>query len=174
MKVFKEEQRFTQTWVVILLVISGLIPVLIIFMNYLKNKEEQDLSNIFVTISITMLVSAVIFLFKLTTRIDQEGIHYQFFPFHLKLRSIAWNEIKTAYVRNYDAITEYGGWGLKGGFFWKKSKGVAINVSGNIGIQLVLKDGKKILIGTNQEEQAKQVLFNYSSKIKTEYHENSF
>ncbi len=165
MKVFKEEQRFTQTWVVILLVISGLIPVLIIFMNYLKNKEEQDLSNIFVTISITMLVSAVIFLFKLTTRIDQEGIHYQFFPFHLKLRSIAWNEIKTAYVRNYDAITEYGGWGLKGGFFWKKSKGVAINVSGNIGIQLELENGKKVLIGTKLEHRAKEVLNHYSSKF---------
>jgi hypothetical protein len=170
MKVFKEEQRFTQTWVVILLVISGLIPVLIIFMSYLKNKEEQDLSNIFVTISITMLVSAVIFLFKLTTRIDQEGIHYQFFPFHLKLRSIAWNEIKTAYVRNYDAITEYGGWGLKGGFFWKKSKGVAINVSGDIGIQLTLKNGKKILIGTQLKEQANQVLETYFSKTKN--HEN--
>ena len=166
MKVFKEEQRFTQTWVIILLVISGLIPVLIIFMSYLKNKEEQDLSNIFVTISITMLVSAVIFLFKLTTRIDQKGIHYQFFPFHLKFRSIKWNEIEKAYVRKYDAITEYGGWGLKGGFFWKKSKGVAINVSGDIGIQLALKNGKKILIGTQLKEQANQVLETYFSKTK--------
>ena len=168
MKVFKEEQRFTQKWILLLLAISGLIPVLIIFISYLKQKNQQDLSNIFVTISITMLVSAVIFLFKLSTRIDQEGIHYQFFPFHFKFRRIAWDEIEKAYVRKYDAITEFGGWGLKGGFFWKKSKGVAINVSGDIGVQLVLKNGKKILIGTNQEEQAKQVLLSYSSNFNKE------
>lgn len=166
MKVFKEEQRFTQKWILLLLAISGLIPVLIIFISYLKQKNQQDLSNIFVTISITMLVSAVIFLFKLSTRIDQEGIHYQFFPFHLNFRSIEWNEIEKAYVRKYDAITEYGGWGLKGGFFWKKSKGVAINVSGDIGIQLALKNGKKILIGTQLKEQANQVLETYFSKTK--------
>ena len=168
MKVFKEEQRFTQKWILLLLAISGLIPVLIIFISYLKQKNQQDLSNIFVTISITMLVSAVIFLFKLSTRIDQEGIHYQFFPFHFKFKRIAWDEIEKAYVRKYDAITEFGGWGLKGGFFWKKSKGVAINVSGDIGVQLVLKNGKKILIGTNQEEQAKQVLLSYSSNFNKE------
>jgi hypothetical protein len=111
-------------------------------------------------------------MFKLNTRIDEKGIHYQFIPFHFKIKTIPWNIIEKAYVRKYDAITEYGGWGLKGGFFWNKSKGTAINVSGDLGIQIELESGKKILIGTNQEEQARQVLQTYNSKLNANYHEN--
>ena len=77
-----------------------------------------------------LIVSGLIFLFKLTTRIDEKGIHYKFFPFHWSLKVIKWNEINKAYVRTYDAISEYGGWGLKGGALWNTSKGKAINISG--------------------------------------------
>ena len=65
-------------------------------------------------------------------------------------------------------LLEYGGWGLKGGLLWKKSKGIAINVSGNIGIQLELKNGKKLLIGTQKLQEAKQVLDTYKNKLNLE------
>ncbi|APZ48188.1 hypothetical protein BW723_16255 [Polaribacter reichenbachii] len=91
-------------------------------------------------------------------------MYYQFFPFHLKLKLIAWQDISKAYVRNYSPISDYGGWGLKGG--WSSAKGKAINVSGDVGIQLELKTGKKLLIGTNKESEAKRVLATYSSKIE--------
>ena len=76
------------------------------------------------------------------TRIDEKGIHYRFFPFHRKEKIILWTEIQIAQVRKYDAISEYGGWGLKGGF--GKKYGTAINTKGNIGIQLVLTNSKKL------------------------------
>jgi len=117
---------------------------------------ERD--NVGILISVSL-----IFFFKLTTRIDEKGIHYQFFPFHFKFKLISWNEISKVFVRTYDPIGEYGGWGLKGG--WSKSKGKAINVSGDIGIQLELKTGKKLLIGTQKENDAKSVLETYNSKI---------
>lgn len=172
MKVFKEEQRFTQLWIIVLILISILVPLLIIGTAYLKDDTNVSAFEFYLTIGITVLVASLIFLFKLNTRIDEKGIYYQFFPFHLRLKIIPWTSIEKAYVRKYDAISEYGGWGLRSGFFWRKSKGTAINVSGNIGIQLDLNNGKKFLIGTNQEEQAKQVLQKYNSKIKPTYHEN--
>jgi hypothetical protein len=162
MKVFKEQQSFTQKWIILLLVGSGIVPIIIILTGYLKGDGSVTLLDVFLTTSITLVVSALIFLFKLTTRIDQDGIHYKFFPFHFKFKTITWSEISKVYVRKYNPISEYGGWGLKGGFFWNKSKGTAYNVSGDIGIQLELKNGKKILIGTNREDQAKQVLLNYT------------
>ena len=76
-----------------------------------------------------------------------------------------WSEIDKAYVRQYDALGEYGGWGLKGGKLWKKEKGKAINVSGDIGIQLELKDGKKLLIGTQMKTEVESVLKTYETKI---------
>jgi hypothetical protein len=171
MKVFKEEQRFTQLWVIILLAISVLVPVVIIVIQYLAGENSFSTLEFVIVIGLTVLLPLVIFLFKLYTRIDEQGIHYRFFPFHFKLKTIAWHEMSKAYVRKYDAISEYGGWGLKGGAFWRKSKGIAINVSGDIGIQLELKNGKKILIGTKLEDQAKQAINHYHFKIKN--HENT-
>ncbi|RCS28324.1 hypothetical protein DUT90_01480 [Polaribacter sp. WD7] len=88
-------------------------------------------------------------------------MHYQFFPFHFSLKTILWQDITKAYVRTYDPIGEFGGWGLKGGALWNSGKGKAINVKGDIGIQLLLKNGKKLLIGTQKENQAQQILQKY-------------
>lgn len=165
MKVFKEEQRFTQTWLIVLLAISTLIPLVIVFSEYSKGKKT--LNELLTVVIIMVFATGFIFFFKLKTRIDEVGIHYQFFPFHFSLKTINWNNISKAHVRTYDPIGEYGGWGLKGGAFWNSSKGKAINVSGDIGIQLELKNGKKLLIGTNKDNEAKQVLITYNSKVTT-------
>ena len=164
MKIFKEEQRFTQLWLIVLMAVSITVPIAIMTQEYLKENTKMT-TNQFVFTLFGILISALfIFTFKLTTRIDEKGIHYQFFPFHFKLKLISWSQISKAYVRTYDPIGEYGGWGLKGG--WSKSKGKAINISGDIGIQLELKNGKKLLIGTQKKENATNVITNYKSKIE--------
>jgi len=56
-------------------------------------------------------------------------------------------------VRKYSAVSEYGGWGIKG-----TSNNRALNISGNMGIQLETKEGKKILIGTHDSEEVTKVL----------------
>ena len=165
MKVFKEEQRFTQLWLIVLMVISITVPILIIVQEYTKENTKITTNQLVLTLLGILVSALLIFIFKLTTRIDEKGIHYQFFPFQFKLKLISWNEITRAYIRIYDPIGEYGGWGLKGG--WSKSKGKAINVSGDIGIQLELKTGKKLLIGTQKKEEATQVLQTYQLKINS-------
>ena len=164
MKVFKETQRFTQTWFIVLMAISLIVPLILIIKEYLKEDSDFTTKGFVLTLSVLILSIAPIFFFKLITRIDEKGIHYQFFPFHFKNKIISWQEINSAYVRTYDPIGEYGGWGLKGGFLWNKSKGTAINVSGDIGIQLELKKGKKILIGTQKKQEAKNALQTYINK----------
>ncbi|WP_198938417.1 hypothetical protein [Tenacibaculum holothuriorum] len=161
MRIFKEEQRFMQLWLIVLLAVSTIVPVIMIIREYLHGKTS--LLNLSWTLVLILFATGFIFFFKLKTRIDEKGIHYQFFPFHLKSRLIKWNEIEKVYVRKYDPISEYGGWGLKGGALWNKGKGTAINVSGDIGIQLELKSGKKLLIGTQQENNAKQVIKYYQN-----------
>lgn len=163
MKVFKETQRFTQPWLIVLMTVSLVVPIAVLGQAF--QKGEMSLQAFLITLFVIALSGGIIFIFKLTTRIDEKGIHYQFFPFHLKMRLINWSEIKKAHVRTYDPIGEYGGWGLKGGYFWRKEKGIAINVKGDVGIQLELKDDKKILIGTQKTEEAKQVLRKYINKV---------
>ncbi|WP_204218385.1 hypothetical protein [Tenacibaculum todarodis] len=165
MKVFKEVQRFIQTWLIVLLAVSVIVPMAIIVNTYFEDNSNMTTNEFVLTIAGILLSVSFIFFFKLTTRIDENGIHYQFFPFHFSMRNIPWKEIEKAHVRTYDPITEYGGWGLKGGAFWNKKNGKAINISGDIGIQLELKNGKKLLIGTQKENEANQVLKTYQDKI---------
>ncbi len=165
MRIFKEEQRFNQLWLIILMVISLLAPIGIILGVYFKDPSSFSVLELVALIGFLILVSTFIFSFKLISRIDENGIHYKFSPFHWKFRTLQWNDINKAYVRNYDALSEFGGWGFKGGPLWKKSKGRAINVSGDVGIQLELNNGKKLLIGTQKKAEAESVLENYKNKI---------
>ena len=118
-----------------------------------------------------ILTFATIFLFSVTleTRIDEMGITYKFFPLHSKARNIPWDGLEKCSVRKYSPILEYGGWGyrgmLKSKIFSFGKNGIAFNVRGNIGIQFKLKDGNKILIGTQKMQQAKEVIKNYSYKL---------
>lgn len=162
MRVFIEEQRFTQKWLIVLLIIASVVPIVIIYKSFLDQK--MNLNNVIIATIIIILANGIIFMFKLKTRIDDIGIHYQFFPFHIKMKTIPWKKIKYAETRTYDALSEYGGWGLKGGLFWKKEKGTAINVSGDKGIQLTLADNKKILIGTHRRKDVDIILAKYSNK----------
>ncbi|PQJ82980.1 hypothetical protein BTO16_05475 [Polaribacter glomeratus] len=84
---------------------------------------------------------------------------------HFSLKTILWSELKEVKVRTYNPIGEYGGWGFRSGFLWNKSKGKAINISGDVGIQLEFKNGKKLLIGTQKKAEAESVLETYQHKI---------
>ncbi len=167
MRIFTEEQRFAQLWLYIVLIVSFIAPMMLTFKEFVNddNKDDGALVTLIVVIGSMALVYGFIFSLKLRTRIDEIGIQFRFIPFHFKNRTIGWEEIEKGYIRNYDAISDFGGWGMKGGRLWRKSKGVAYNVKGNIGLQLELKNGKKILIGTQKQEEMKRVLQTYNSKF---------
>lgn len=165
MKVFIEEQRFTQTWLMVLMGFSLVVPLALIIREFLKEKSDFSLGEFLGLVGVLIVSIVPVFLCKLTTKINETGILYQFFPFHFKTKQITWQEIEKAYVRTYDPIGDYGGWGLKGGAFWNSKKGKAINVSGDIGIQLELKNGKKLLIGTQKKAAAESILNTYQLKI---------
>ncbi|SFS80392.1 hypothetical protein [Lutibacter maritimus] len=165
MKIFIEEQKFNQP-----LVFIGLFFVFtIVSITTFQNWEVISNGNIGAKIGsisgiIIVLLVALLFIFlKLKTRIDEIGIHYQFYPFHLNSKTITWNLISKCYIRNYNAISEYGGWGIKFSYFKKKEK--SFTTKGNIGLQLELKNGKKILLGTQLKDSLQKTLDNYQQKI---------
>ena len=84
---------------------------------------------------------------RLKTRVSEEGLHYQFFPIHLKERTIPFRDIESFKARKYSPFKEFGGWGIRFGF-----EGKAYNVSGKEGLQLVLKKQKKSFIRKPKSE----------------------
>jgi hypothetical protein len=165
MKIFLEEQRITKPLVIIGLSIVFIAIVISIVYDWesISRTDGSDKIGTFISLAILPLVALLFLNLKLKTRIDEKGIHFQFYPIHFSYRTIAWDEISTCYVRQYNAILEYGGWGFRISF--RKKIGSVYNVQGNIGLQIDLKNGKKILIGTQKKEDMQRVIDKYSNKI---------
>ena len=170
MKVFIEKQRFNQWWLYLILIVPIFTLVLPLILKTDKILASNHLSDILIPLLILLLVYFFFFSIHLKTRIDEKGIHYQFFPFNLKLKLIPWNELEQSYCRNYNPLTEYGGWGYRINF--RNSK--ALNIRGNQGIQLIFKNGNKLLIGTQKPEEVKRILETYNTKMSPTKLVNSF
>lgn len=165
MKVFIEEQRFDQWWFRLLMLLAGAMILVAMVKAYPSLKS--DATVFWITTSATVITSVLIFfmlfVLKLETKIDELGIHYGFKPIHFKLKLAAWIDIDRCSVSEYRPLTDYGGWGYRMNLFRKK--GAAYSVKGNIGIQIVFKDGKRLLIGTQKMADAENVLQTYSKKL---------
>lgn len=166
MKIFIEEQRFKK-WFLLPLIALPFIGVLI---PYILKKEafpEMGSETFWgITITILILLTVVIFIVSihLKTKIDEQGVHYQFFPIHFSEKFISWNEIDKCYLKKYNSIRDFGGYGYRIKPFGR-NKGKAINVGGKHGIQLELKNGKRLLIGSQKPLDAEKVLETYKSKF---------
>jgi len=166
MKIFTETQKFDQWWFRILMVMILVIVVGATIPIITNISEDNDTANIWiflvniVTIAILLFIG---FVLTLKTRIDNFGIHYGFWPFQKTLKLINWNEMEKVYVRQYSPLCEYGGWGYRIKFGGDSK---ALNVRGDIGIQIVLKSGKKILIGTQKEQESMDIIARYLQKDK--------
>lgn len=166
MKVFIEEQRFNQWWLYTILIIA----VMGCFIPFILEKDKLLAGNkeaiIGLTVAVTVTGFAILFILtiKLNTKIDALGIHYRFYPIQFNTKSIKWEDMAYCEVKKYSPIKDYGGHGYKMGL---KGKGKALNIRGNMGIQIVLKNKKRILLGTQKPELAKNTIENYRNKITT-------
>jgi hypothetical protein len=156
---FKEQQRFKQWWIwLILILINGLFVFGIIKqVVWGEQFGDNPMSNLGLCVGFGMTVLFSLFLIslRLDTIIKNDGVYVRFFPFHLKFKRYAWETLTKLSVRDYSPIKEYGGWGVRFSLF---GKGTAYNVSGNKGLQLEFTSGKKLLIGTNNSEQLSSIL----------------
>ncbi len=155
--VFTEKQRFNQKWMMAIIFLFlginlwGFIQQ-IIFGEPFGNNPASDGVMILITL-VAVIIMVFLLMLTLRTRVDRHGITYKFSIIHRKERFIKWDSINRAYVRKYKPIREYGGWGFRLG-----RSGTAYNTSGNMGLQLELADGKKLLLGTQKPEELEVIL----------------
>jgi len=151
---FEESQRFNQWWIwAIILVVMGIS----IYANMDMIHVGESLFNwtsLGVMIPV-LLIPALFYFLMLKTRVEKDGIYVRFIPFHLKEIFITWDELESCQVRTYSPLGEYGGWGIKYGL---GGAGKVYNVSGNQGLQLVFKDGARLLIGTQKPQELQEII----------------
>ena len=156
---FKEEQKFRQIWIwMLLLALSGIwIWQLVqqVFMGKpFGNNPTSDLGVILT--GLFPLLAIILFrLLTLETIINEEGIHYRFRPFQRKPKIIKAEDVLHFEVKKYSPLKDYGGWGIRLGSF---NKGKAYNVSGNMGVLFEFKNGKKFLLGTQKPSDIRSAL----------------
>lgn len=155
---FKEEQRFTQWWLWILLPLIFLSPFILRFGSIIENGFWGTFSKGIYGHIIT--IGSVIILFlvlKLKTKIDSDHIRIHYFPLVKKKFERA--EIDKLEVISY-TFWQVRGWGIR---FWT-SHGVVYNVKGNIGLSIRLKNGKKYLIGTQKPSEMNTIISTFKTQ----------
>lgn len=150
---FHEIQKFTQWWLWLILITTIVAPIIALVKHYIlsdfvvEDTDESDSMIIFAAIMLfVMLLFAII---KLETEIDEKEIRMKFFPFINK--KIPWSAIKNVRVLNYGFV---GGWGIR--LF--TNYGTLYNVKGNKGLAIQLQNGKRLLIGTQKEDELRAVI----------------
>ena len=90
-------------------------------------------------------IGFLIWVARLETEVRQDGLYIRYVPFHRRFKRFKAEDLSEYHARTYRPVLEYGGWGIRCGW-----KGRAYNVSGNRGVQLVFRDGRRVLIGSSQ------------------------
>jgi len=157
---FSEEQRFTQWWLWAILIFT-LLAVFAPFANGIYLQEvlnappgdnPMTTEGLIVTGIASLLIVGIIFLLfvyaKLEIKITDKCIMVAFPPFVRKWKKFTPAEIANYKVRTYNPLRDYGGYGVKHGL----RRGQAYTVSGRTGLQLYLKNGKRVLIGTQKKQ----------------------
>jgi hypothetical protein len=156
---FSERQRFRQWWLWVILFGVNALFLYGVFQQLVRKHPFGDDpisdAGLLIISGLVLAGSGLLACSTMETRIQADGIYIKFFPFHWSFRHYPWPSISRAFIRQYSAIADYGGWGIRFGIF---GKGKAFNVSGNKGLQLEFDDKRKLLIGTRRPEELQETL----------------
>jgi hypothetical protein len=145
---YSEKQQFP-AWVLLGIIAIGFLPFIID--NVVHTLPFRLLTT---SIIASILGGAFILVCNLRTELHADGIRYRFFPLHLHWHFIPKNDIAKIYIRKYSPFRDYGGWGIH----WSLGGSKAYNTCGNMGVQVELVNGKRILFGTQKPEEWEKVI----------------
>lgn len=150
--VFFERHNYRKPWVLIpLIVVNFVLAFHIVF-----TLDQGVTGNNFVYLFLPLIGISLFFMsLEITTKIDHEGIHVRFFPFHWSYKLHKWTDIKKCYVRSSSPMREFGGWGWRyslGGY------GKAYTLYGFEGIQIDFKNDKKLFVGSRKAKESQAII----------------
>ena len=99
------------------------------------------------------IIAIILSNIQMVTQIRTDGIYIRFSPFQPSFKKYYWDNIEELYIRKYDALKEYYGWGIRYG-----PMGIGYIVSGDTGIQIVFNDNNRVLISTQRPEEFQNIL----------------
>ena len=140
---FKNNKLFIYTVIATPLILAGSIFIL----------QDNHIMLIITGLSGVLLPVILLLLAcntKLETHLDKSGIQYKWIPFQKKSRTISWTSVEKAEVIRYDYVGH--------GYRISRKYGTVHNVAGKMGLQIILKSGEKLLIGTQKPKEMNDFL----------------
>jgi hypothetical protein len=149
---FEEEQRFRQPWLILVVVFICAIVFTSVALSVHSitavSASTIGFAAMLSGIVASALVVIVLLVARLRVRVDHQALDISFRPFvhrRIKVRDIVQFEPRT-----YRPLVDASGWGVHYSF---TGKGWAYNVTGDRGVQIRLKDGKWLLIGSQKPDE---------------------
>lgn len=154
---YREEQQFRQWWVWLILVGSTGLVWWGFYEQILRGRPWGNNPGPDWLVWLMALLFGIGFplwfwRMKLVVEVTADELRIRLRPF--TNRAIPLADITTAAARTYRPLREFGGWGVRG----LSRDNRAYNVSGNQGVQLTLRDGRRVLLGSRQPEALAQAL----------------
>ncbi len=150
---YREVQHFFRQWIFLLPVAAVTIIVWYEFLQQVVLGQPQGDQPIpdwlawVLTIVFGLGFPAAGLLIRLVTEVRPGELAVRLYPFRPAVIPI--EMIGEAAVRQYSPIKEYGGWGVR----INRHNGRAYSAYGASGVQLVLADGMRLLIGTQRPQE---------------------
>jgi len=163
---YREVQRFRQLYFYVpILIVTGLVWYQFIHQIVLNHPLGEQPVPDWVAWTLGLVFGIGFPLFAAVARIITEVrpgvLRVRVYPF--RWVKILLSDIRDAEPRQYSALREYGGWGIRTSL----KNGRAYNASGNRGIQLVLSDGRLVLIGTQEPDQLMAALLTARGSMRS-------
>ncbi len=155
---FTESQIFASDWKIWLIILFVMLIVgrkLVMFAKRPSSVGWGYKAAAILGIALPVVLVLGFMAMSLTTIIDAEGISFGFSWVGKTSNRILWRDVEKVYVRQYKPLDEYGGWGWRDG---ERPGEGAYNVKGDMGLQLIYKGHKRLLIGTQQPEKLKTIV----------------
>ncbi|WP_321428637.1 DUF6141 family protein [uncultured Methanolobus sp.] len=150
--IFREVQKFRQIWLLALLLLTtgitwyGAIEQLV-YGHPFGSNPASDEGMIGILIGFGIIFPLFMLSIRLVVVVRNSGLYVKFFPIHLSFKHYPFNDIISAEVIRYRPLRDYGGWGIRYG-----RKGKAYNISGNKGLMLEFRNGKRLMLGSREPE----------------------
>ena len=156
---FEETQKYPQ-WVNWVIRFAMLTTVLGLVISLITEKQKTDTTiGLLIVVPIAILVVYLNSNIRLQKIVTSNGLYYRWEPWHKKFRLIQKEDIESFYSRKFPLAKLGSGWFPSYGRYHVASRGQ--------GIQLFLKNGRKIFFSTNEKnlfERALQKLISINPK----------
>lgn len=134
-------------------VVVAIVFIALVLNLLLHKGRTTDFGYFLMIILPVLLVINIILPASLITQIRTDGIYVRFRPFQLSFQKFYWSDISEIYIRKYEALKEYFGWGFRIG-----PNGTGYIVAGDTGIQIILKNGSRVLVTTQRPDEVDEAL----------------